>query len=681
MQFMKPIVQKIFTSLSLLLTVAIISSMVLVPGVSQAAPVTQESGEDSASKVYLPMVAVVGEAETAATPLLPEQYNAESEEAPTLSADQVQGATCYTNIKFTNSSSYPVSIYWVNYSGGETLYKTLSSGKYYWQQTYYGHSWRVRSASGALLKSFSVYTCSLVYITISNSDFPQPTATPTPASLPLVQCPAGTQSLLVNGSFEQPVISNPYASLNQSSVPGWRTHAGDGILELWRPAAGGLIPYDGSQNLEVQANSNAAVYQDVATTPGTTFTWSFAHRGRSGNDSLAVKIGDINSLVVQQTVTTGNSAWQRYTGTYTVPAGQTTTRFKFEPVSWAGGNSSMGNLVDAVLICANPPAPTATNTPVPPTATNTSVPPTATNTAVPPTATNTTVPPTATNTPGALGSIGNKVWNDINANGILDSGEVGVPSVTVQLKDCSGNLLRSVTTDGNGNYGFNNQAAGCYLVTVVLPNGFQFSPKDQGGNDAVDSDVNPANGTTDVINLAAGQQIFTVDIGIYQLAAPTATPTNTALPPTATNTPVPPTATPTKTPLPTNTPTPAVGSIGDRVWKDNNRNGVQDSGEPGIGGVKVELWVDSNNDGTHDTLVGTTTTNSNGNYSFTGLDTSKRYVVKFSLPSCYSFTTPNVGSDVTDSDVTVFSYGGTDLISLAITAHTVDVDAGMYKCY
>lgn len=133
-------------------------------------------------------------------------------------------------------------------------------------------------------------------------------------------------------------------------------------------------------------------------------------------------------------------------------------------------------------------------------------------------------------------------------------------------------------------------------------------------------------------------------------------------------------------PQPTATPTPVLGSIGDRVWNDANRNDVQDSGEAGISGVRVELWGDSNNDGNHDTLVTSTTTNSSGNYTFTGLNTSKRYVVKFTLPTCFVFAIANVGSnDAIDSDVTVLSYGGTDLISLSTNSNRTDVDAGMYN--
>ncbi|MEZ4679484.1 MAG: SdrD B-like domain-containing protein [Caldilineaceae bacterium] len=120
-------------------------------------------------------------------------------------------------------------------------------------------------------------------------------------------------------------------------------------------------------------------------------------------------------------------------------------------------------------------------------------------------------------------------------------------------------------------------------------------------------------------------------------------------------------------------------SIGDRVWDDANRSRVQDAGESGIGGVSVALWVDSDNNGSHDTLVATTTTDANGNYSFSGLDASKRYVVKFTLPVCYAFTTPNVGNDNSDSDVSNFVYDGTELISVTAGQANNSVDAGMYN--
>lgn len=256
-------------------------------------------------------------------------------------------------------------------------------------------------------------------------------------------------------------------------------------------------------------------------------------------------------------------------------------------------------------------APTPTNTPVPPTPTNTTVPPTPTNTPVPPTPTNTTVPPTATptnTTAPQLGSIGNKIWRDENGNGILDNNEPGVANVTVQLKDCSGNLLGTRTTDVNGFYGFNNLAAGCYVVGVVLPSGFSYSPLDQGGNDSIDSDINPATGMTAPINLGPGQTLFTIDAGLIPATQPTPTPTNT---------PVGPTPTPTNTPAgPTPTPTPQVGGpvcydgpcpdtdndgIPDYLDEDDDNDGIPSVDEDANGNGFLED-DDSDNDGIPDYL-------------------------------------------------------------------------------
>ncbi|KJK49147.1 hypothetical protein UK23_14965, partial [Lentzea aerocolonigenes] len=61
---------------------------------------------------------------------------------------------------------------------------------------------------------------------------------------------------------------------------------------------------------------------------------------------------------------------------------------------------------------------------------------------------------------------------------------------------------------------------------------------------------------------------------------------------------------------------PATGAIGDRVWSDANGNGVQDAGEPGVPGVPVELFRQTP---TGPVSAGTTTTDGNGEYLFTGL--------------------------------------------------------------
>jgi SdrD B-like domain/Secretion system C-terminal sorting domain len=55
--------------------------------------------------------------------------------------------------------------------------------------------------------------------------------------------------------------------------------------------------------------------------------------------------------------------------------------------------------------------------------------------------------------------VGNRVWNDVDGDGIQDAGEVGINGVQVQLYDVTGTaLLATVTTSGNGNFYFNSNS-------------------------------------------------------------------------------------------------------------------------------------------------------------------------------------------------------------------------------
>ncbi|MCD8916508.1 carboxypeptidase regulatory-like domain-containing protein, partial [Staphylococcus simulans] len=83
-------------------------------------------------------------------------------------------------------------------------------------------------------------------------------------------------------------------------------------------------------------------------------------------------------------------------------------------------------------------------------------------------------------------------------------------------------------------------------------------------------------------------------------------------------------------------------TIGDKVWDDSNKDGVQNSNEKGIEGVKVTL---TDKAGT----TTETTTDANGNYKFTGLYNGE-YTVTFETPEGYEGTKVNVGDKALDSD-------------------------------
>jgi len=130
-------------------------------------------------------------------------------------------------------------------------------------------------------------------------------------------------------------------------------------------------------------------------------------------------------------------------------------------------------------------------------------------------ATTTTTQATTTTASPLLGSIGDFVWNDANDNGVQDADEVGIADVTVNLYNGAGNLLTSTVTDADGHYRFGGLVSGDYVVEFVLPTtAWEFSPADQGSNDALDSDPG-ADGRTGIITLAGGAGDLTNDAGMY----------------------------------------------------------------------------------------------------------------------------------------------------------------------
>ena len=137
--------------------------------------------------------------------------------------------------------------------------------------------------------------------------------------------------------------------------------------------------------------------------------------------------------------------------------------------------------------------------------------------------------------------------------------------------------LQRVTTDQSGHYQFDNLQNGTYTVEFAIPDNYTPSPANNSTNDAIDSD-GERDGTRKVV-VAKGTinnaDNMTVDTGFYL--------------------------------------TPKY-NVGDYVWEDTNKDGIQDDNEKGISNVKVTL-KNKNGD-----TIGTTTTDSNGKYEFTGLE-------------------------------------------------------------
>ena len=126
--------------------------------------------------------------------------------------------------------------------------------------------------------------------------------------------------------------------------------------------------------------------------------------------------------------------------------------------------------------------------------------------------------------------------------------------------------------------------------------------------------------------------------------------------------------------------------IGDTVWEDNDTDGIQDPSEPGVPDIAVLLFECAG--GVKGNQIGTTTTDANGNYEFTGLPGNVEYCVQFDLASStnpnaglYTFTTPDQtnggGNDTNDSDANPID-GCTTSELLLPGEEYPDFDAGVY---
>jgi hypothetical protein len=83
--------------------------------------------------------------------------------------------------------------------------------------------------------------------------------------------------------------------------------------------------------------------------------------------------------------------------------------------------------------------------------------------------------------------------------------------------------------------------------------------------------------------------------------------------------------------------------IGNRVWLDENENGLQDPWEVGVGGVCVRLL-----NGISHEVLSEATTDSNGYYAFERPDVES--IIQFIKPEFYQFTKPDIDDDDRDSD-------------------------------
>jgi len=117
--------------------------------------------------------------------------------------------------------------------------------------------------------------------------------------------------------------------------------------------------------------------------------------------------------------------------------------------------------------------------------------------------------------------VGDRVWEDIDGDGIQDPGEPGVPGVTLRLRNASsGTLVLTRVTDAAGWYSFPGVPLGSYRVEVVVPVGYALTTMDAGGDDTLDSDFDPVSNAAPTFILNPAIAITHFDCGLVRVAGP-----------------------------------------------------------------------------------------------------------------------------------------------------------------
>ena len=160
-----------------------------------------------------------------------------------------------------------------------------------------------------------------------------------------------------------------------------------------------------------------------------------------------------------------------------------------------------------------------------------------------------------------------KVYYDANDSSSYTDGEEGFKDITVELLRPDGSVVATTTTDADGNYSFTRLAAGDYTVKVTKAGAIADLTQTEDPDATKDS-------TSGTVTLNAGNPVQeNINFGYVKKHA-----------------------------------------ISGTVYLDQNRDKTKNTGDIAQSGVTVKLVDPSGN------VVATTTTDADGNYSFTGLN-------------------------------------------------------------
>lgn len=183
-------------------------------------------------------------------------------------------------------------------------------------------------------------------------------------------------------------------------------------------------------------------------------------------------------------------------------------------------------------------------------------------------------------------SVAGFVFDDTDADGVMDAGETGTAGATIFADADSDGVLdageRTTTSGADGSYKLWSLPAGTYRIDFVPQSG---SVKSTGTPDFFD------------VTLTTGEAVTGRNFGT----------------------------------------TVAPGTIAGTVFRDLNSNGAQNAGELGI--ESVRMFIDTNSNGVFNAGEVSDLTDASGNYSITGL-VAGTYRLTIELPSGFTVTAP-----------------------------------------
>ncbi|MCP3929356.1 MAG: T9SS type B sorting domain-containing protein [Bacteroidetes bacterium] len=241
------------------------------------------------------------------------------------------------------------------------------------------------------------------------------------------------------------------------------------------------------------------------------------------------------------------------------------------------------------------------------------------------------------------GSVNGRVWNDVNKNGIIDTGELGLEGVTVQIFQSNGTFISTALSDSDGKYTVPGILAGDYYLEYdpyTNSEGisdFEFTTPNANGG-IIDSDADPLTGQTPVFTFdPANGNLNDLNAGFI-------------IPP---------------------------GNVVGFVWNDVNENGIIDTGEPGLQGVTVHIYEQAG------TLFMTVQSGAYGFYDFPDIPTGDYYLEFNPFTNSegitdFEFTSPNANGGIDDSDADPLT-GQTPVFYFDPANGDLDVNAGFIE--